>query len=295
MAMTGIEEILIGALIKGGAGSVGKVATDSLLDGSGWLVKTFGNSLRKGTKQAIYNASNQYVRNYAKRHCILKIRCVGMGEPVSLDSIYTYVQLLEASNILKFVSKDEMEKAFKATKERRFASKDNQSRKGIDVANAKQYLMVLGAPGAGKSTFLRKVGLDAIKGKKHGYQHNCIPVFLELKRFTAKAIDLKEIIIKEFEICKFPKAEQIVTKALDKGKLLILLDGLDEVPTKNLNDVIDQIQDFVDRYDKNRFIISCRTAFYKSSFNRFTDVEMADFVLIIVKLNSILIIGLIRK
>ena len=79
--MTGIEEILIAGLAKGGASSVAKVATDSLLDGGGWLAKTLGNSLREGTKQAIYSASNQYVRNYAKRHCILKIRCVGMGEP----------------------------------------------------------------------------------------------------------------------------------------------------------------------------------------------------------------------
>lgn len=108
-------------------------------------------------------------------------------------------------------------------------------------------------------------------------RYNCIPVFLELKRFTAKEIDIKKIIIEEFTICGFPKAEQIATKALDKGNLLILLDGLDEVPTKNLNSVIDTIQDFVDSHDKNRFIISCRTAFYKSSFNRFTDVEMADF------------------
>ncbi len=49
--MTGIEEILIGAVIKGGAGSVAKVATDSLLDGGGWLAKTFGNNLREGTKK----------------------------------------------------------------------------------------------------------------------------------------------------------------------------------------------------------------------------------------------------
>ncbi|MDJ0899430.1 MAG: hypothetical protein QNJ55_11520 [Xenococcus sp. MO_188.B8] len=77
-------------------------------------------------------------------------------------------------------------------------------------------------------------------------------IFLELKRFTAKEIDIKKIIIEEFKICGFPKAEQIATKALDKGKLLILLDGLDEIPTKNLNSVIDTIQDFVDNYDKNR-------------------------------------------
>ncbi|MEP0877547.1 hypothetical protein NDA00_17185 [Funiculus sociatus GB2-M2] len=59
--------------------------------------------------------------------------------------------------------------------------------------------------------------------------------------------------------------------------MLILLDGLDEVPTRNINEVIGQIQNFVDRYDKNRFIASCRIAAYRSGFRRFSDVAMADF------------------
>lgn len=277
MTGTGIEAIVIAAAVKGGASSVAKIATDTLLEGGGWLAKTLGSGLKENTKQAIYDASNQYVRNYAKRHGLLETRCVGMGESVSLDSIYTNVQLLSRKNILKFTSPDKMEKAFKATKQRRFEFEEKETKKGIEVANEKQYIMVLGAPGAGKSTFLRKMGLDALKGKKQGYKHDCIPVFLELKRFTEENIDLKKIIIEEFVTCGFPKAETIANRALDKGNLLVLLDGLDEVPTKNLNSVIDTIQDFVDKYDRNRFIVSCRTAFYKSSFRRFTNVEMADF------------------
>jgi predicted NACHT family NTPase len=41
---------------------------------------------------------------------------------------------------------------------------------------------------------------------------------------------------------------------LEKGKLLILLDGLDEVPTSQIDSAIEKIQDFVDRYDKNRLL-----------------------------------------
>ena len=52
------------------------------------------------------------------------------------------------------------------------------------LANNKQYLMVLGGPGVGKSTFLRKVGLEALKKKEGNFAHECIPVFIELKRFT---------------------------------------------------------------------------------------------------------------
>jgi hypothetical protein len=137
--------------------------------------------------------------------------------------------------------------------------------------------MVLGQPGAGKSTFLRKIGLEALKGKKGGFKHDRIPVFIELKSFTSSQIDIEKLIVEEFSICGFPSSEQFIAKALEQGKLLILLDGLDEVPTVNTNEVISKIQNFVDRYDKNSFIVSCRTAAYRNNFQRFTDVKLADF------------------
>ncbi|HEY9645968.1 MAG TPA: hypothetical protein V6C88_06345, partial [Chroococcidiopsis sp.] len=38
-----------------------------------------------------------------------------------------------------------------------------------------------------------------------------------------------------------------------------------------------QIKNFVDRHDRNRFIISCRMAAYRHPFRRFTDIEIANF------------------
>jgi hypothetical protein len=107
----------------------------------------------------------------------------------------------------------------------------------------------------------------------------CYPYLLSgyLKSFKSSEIDIEEFIVKEFTICGFPSSKEFIAKALEQGKLLILLDGLDEVPTVNTNEVISQIQDFVDRYDKNRFIVSCRTAAYQNNFKRFTDVKLADF------------------
>ena len=186
---------------------------------------------------------------------------------------------MDERNILKFESSEALEKTFRESQARKFQYEEENCQKqfGIDVANNKQYLMVLGSPGAGKSTFLRKMGLEALKGKKRKYKHKCIPVFLELKRFTDREIDIKQLITEEFKICGFPSPEKFTAKALEQGRLLILLDGLDEVPTKNLNTVIDTIQDFVDRYDKNRFIVSCRVAAYHTNFRRFTDLVMAEF------------------
>jgi predicted NACHT family NTPase len=175
---------------------------------------------------------------------------------------------------------ENLEKLYRQTNRRKFPSQDKGKQEGIKVANENQYLMVLGAPGIGKSTFLRKMGLEALKGKEGKFQHTCIPVLIELKTFTNSDIDIEKIIAEEFCICGFPSAEaaeEFTGKVLEEGKLLILLDGLDEVPAQNLNKAISQIQNFVDKYDKNRFIASCRTAAYRSSFRRFSDVAMADF------------------
>ncbi|MEH2316137.1 NACHT domain-containing protein [Nostoc sp.] len=98
-----------------------------------------------------------------------------------------------------------------------------------------------------------------------------------MERFASSNINIETFIGEEFRICGFPSPDQFAAKALEEGKLLILLDGLDEVPTKNLTQVISQIQNFVDKYDQNRFIASCRTAAYQNAFRRFNDVAMADF------------------
>ena len=147
----------------------------------------------------------------------------------------------------------------------------------IRIANDKKHLVVLGPPGVGKSTFLRKVGLEALKETGADFVHKCIPVFLELKRFTGNQIDIEALITHEFEICGYPYPMEMVQTALKSGKLLILFDGLDEVPAANVDNVVRTIADFVDRYRQNRFIASCRIAAYKGGFTQFSEVEMADF------------------
>ncbi len=247
----------------------------SVFDTGGKFLGFIGKKLDENTKELIYTASGEYGKRYFKRHGILK--ALGMREAVPLESVYTAVQFLDEQEIRSFESIQNLEEAYRQANKRGFQQPDCQKQEGLKIANEKQYLMVLGQPGAGKSTFLRKIGLEALKGNKGGFKHDCIPVFIELKSFTSSQIDIEKLIVEEFSICGFPSPEQFIAKALEQGKLLILLDGLDEVPTVNTNEVISKIQNFVDRYDKNRFIVSCRTAAYRNNFQRFTDVKLADF------------------
>lgn len=228
-------------------------------------------------ERSIANAFHQYEQKYRERHGEVKVFCVGMREPIPLDDVYVAVQFLEGRSASRYSSPENIEEAFRERYPNRSVSNSDERKDGTVAANEKQYLMLLGGPGVGKSTFLRKVGLEALKGKNGSFEHACIPVFLELKRFTADQINIEALITKEFRTCGYPDPDRMTKSALKLGKLLILFDGLDEVPAANVNNVIDKIGDFVDRYSKNRFIASCRIAAYKGGFTRFTEVEMAEF------------------
>lgn len=203
-----------------------------------------------------------------------------MAQPMPLRELYTAVQALTRRS--RFSDKvSEMEQAFRERSRNDSCDDRAPRREGIAVANEQRFLSVLGQPGAGKSTFLKRVGLEAVmRGESTSfripvaYHHACLPVFLELKALDP-AKGLLPAICAELGIAGFPPS--FVTTALESGKLLVLLDGLDEVRADRQDAVIRVVRDFVDEYDKNRYILSCRTAFYRAWVTRFTDVVLADF------------------
>ena len=231
----------------------------------------------KLTQDALYHLYQQYAKNYRERHG--QVSVLRMSKAMDLESIYVNVQCLDDFARDYLIDSVTLEKRFRETNQRQFRYdfERNKRKDGLTFANDAQYLMVFGGPGIGKSTFLRKVGLEALKGNQGNYQHRLIPVFLELKKFKESEINIQALIEKEFEICGFPDVQKNVSKKLAEGKLLILLDGLDEVPTENRENVIGKIQVFVDQHKKNRFILSCRTAARTTNLNRFINIEVAEF------------------
>jgi hypothetical protein len=270
-----IDPSILEAATKGLATAIGKVVGEAgikLLGGTGDQLLDRAGNLTKAAQDLLFSISQKYIANYTERHGTLKV--LGMGKPVSLDSVYTKVNF-QADLISGYQSLDAQEQVF-----RQREKQDREKRPGLEVANQEQYLMVLGNPGTGKTTFLRKVGLEALKGKGNGeYQHTCIPVLLELRKFRSGKINLVQAIASEFQNCGLPEYQKCTEELLSKGRLLILLDGLDEVPSDRLSEMTTQIRDLLDRYSKNRFIASCRIAAYRNfhSFQRFTDVAIADF------------------
>ncbi|NEP60018.1 MAG: NACHT domain-containing protein [Symploca sp. SIO2G7] len=238
------------------------------------LFRLFRKRPNQQTKQAIVSASHTYIHKFRERHGRLKI--LGMSKPVSLDSVYVPVRLLEESEIDKSMSIDDMERAYRTRHERRLNVKSAAKRTAIDVANEIQYLSIIGAPGAGKTTLLRKIGLEALKPKDETeFQYACIPIWIDLKKVIDETATFQKYIVNELESFDFPESIELTENALKKGRFLILFDGLDEVSSYSRHKVLNTIERFVGRYEKNRYVISCRAAAYRCPSPSFREITLA--------------------
>ena len=111
-------------------------------------------------------ACAQYLENYEQTHAHVKI--LGMAKPVELASIYTEVRIVSPTSLRGYRTQEELQESF-VQKGRSLAGHNVESpepRPALAVANDEKYkfLNLLGTPGAGKSTFLRYIGLSALQG-----------------------------------------------------------------------------------------------------------------------------------
>ncbi|MDB9436568.1 NACHT domain-containing protein [Dolichospermum lemmermannii CS-548] len=271
LELSGVNNVSLDQLV-----GLPEVAPDEAVNHFAELyINMLGIDLDQKTKKSIYQASKQYILNYHKRYN--RLRVLGMSQSVNLDDIYTEVQCLQTDDIRNFESVTALEENYRQNGSRRLTNEKSARQNGITIANQYAHLMILGQPGAGKSTFLRKIGLEALKGKSGQVEGEYIPALLELKQFITDKVDIYDIIQQEFISCQLPMAKEFTNQVLRQGQLLILLDGLDEVPNKNFKLVIDKIQEFVKQYKQNKFVISCRTAAYRQKFNNFKEFIIADF------------------
>ena len=64
---------------------------------------------------------------------------------------------------------------------------------------------------------------------------------------------------------------------LHHGRGLIILDGLDEVREEDHARVTREVRNFSEQFWNNHFVMTCRIAAWEYTFEKFTEVEVADF------------------
>ncbi|MCL6754138.1 NACHT domain-containing NTPase [Nostoc sp. CCCryo 231-06] len=138
-------------------------------------------------------------------------------------------------------------------------------------------LMVLGKPGSGKTTFLKYIAIQCNKGK---LLSDRIPIFIRLRNFAEDARETGSYSLLSYisqELADCGASDQEIQTLLVDGKMLVMLDGLDEIPEDDNYQIISKIAIFTEKYYKNQFIITCRIGYQQYRFEEFSDVEIADF------------------
>ncbi|RUT04408.1 hypothetical protein DSM106972_046360 [Dulcicalothrix desertica PCC 7102] len=204
------------------------------------------------------------------------IRVLDMANPINLGYIYTNVNVLHIITKHRRLEIEDLLKDAETLDRVDLSSRTRERLPGYEAVQRYNKLIVLGKPGAGKTTFLKYLAIQCIY---NNLQNNCIPIFISLKNFaeTLEKLNILEYITQELSLLEITNANVKVEQLLRQGKLLLLLDGLDEVREEHTKRVIQQIQEISDRFYNNKFILTCRIAANEYVFERFTEVELADF------------------
>ncbi|WP_081585385.1 NACHT domain-containing NTPase [Pseudomonas sp. PAMC 26793] len=114
-------------------------------------------------------------------------------------------------------------------------------------------LVIEGIVGQGKSMFLRHLAASMIKNKKP----EKIPIFLELRTITSKRSLLDSISL-FFESIGIKYDDEIFDYLAKSDKIILLLDGFDEIPSECVSDVILELNIIQRKYKSLKIVISSR-------------------------------------
>ncbi|MCF2152286.1 NACHT domain-containing NTPase [Desmonostoc muscorum LEGE 12446] len=205
------------------------------------------------------------------------MRVLDMTHPIGLNDIYTDVNILEKitgrrrleiAELLKNCNPEDFEQfGLNQVVEKRVL--------GLEAVEQHSKLMILGKPGAGKTTFLKRIAIQCKFGK---FLANYVPIFITLKDFAEAPREPSLLQYINDQFVRNNISDQEITKTLlSQGRVIVLLDGLDEVRQADNDRVLREIRDFSIQYDANYFVITCRIASKEYTFEPFTEVEVADF------------------
>ena len=206
------------------------------------------------------------------------LHLLDITRPVDLDDLYVDVNILEEITSQRWLEISDLQGFQPEEFDRLGLGKVRaEAVSGLKAVERYAKLMVLGKPGAGKTTFLQYLAIQCNQG---GFQAHLVPVFIRLNSFAEDALDEGNFSLLDYlkqEFSRSGVSEQEVETLLNHGRILILLDGLDEVPDATSDEVIKQIRKLSEKYYKNQLIITCRIAAQEYRFRGFTEVEIADF------------------
>ncbi|PSO93103.1 MAG: hypothetical protein BRC48_13030 [Cyanobacteria bacterium QS_9_48_30] len=126
-------------------------------------------------------------------------------------------------------------------------------------------LLILGEPGSGKTITLLELARDLIERAERD-AHQPIPVVFNLSSWTQKKQTIAEWLVQEL-YTKYHVSKEIGRNWITEQKLLLLLDGLDEVSTNYREDCVRALNEFSQEHGQTEMVVCSRVQDYEALTN----------------------------
>lgn len=121
-------------------------------------------------------------------------------------------------------------------------------------------LLILGAPGSGKTTILLELARDLLDRAEFDEQHP-IPVIFNLSSWATKQSPLADWLVEELN-SKYQVPRKLGQRLIEADQILPLLDGLDEVAPKSRTASIQAINSYREEHGLQPLVVCSRSADY---------------------------------
>lgn len=163
--------------------------------------------------------ANRFVEKYVSRHMTMRTLVVP-NHDIVLDDIYVPIHLrvhTSPKNFIDYIVDDDFTFSFKS------------------VVN------IVGIAGQGKSTVLRKLFVNSFN------KSNKFPFFIELRKL--RQLTIFDYLRQHLEDIGVRVTSEVIDGFLSSGRVVIYLDGFDELKSEDRQEIINQIKSLNTKYD----------------------------------------------
>ncbi|MCG4904063.1 NACHT domain-containing protein [Enterocloster bolteae] len=132
-----------------------------------------------------------------------------------------------------------------------------------ECINSYNKILIIDTAGMGKSTLVKYLSIQSIN------HNDYIPIIIELRK-ADKSIELLDYILEQFELLDKKIEKKDFVKMLKRGDFIIFFDGYDEITNENRGGVLDNIQNFIKKAGKNKYVLTSRD---ENDLNCFGDFQ----------------------